>query len=102
MTTPQPGTPVLMVALTELYQSLWSGRIPDVAEGASFWARYADSGGLIAGGLARLWVSGDPPAPPPEQPHTAHGIPGFAAGTANNSPGTGITQPAGPPPKRQN
>jgi hypothetical protein len=46
-----------MVALTELYQALWSGRIPNVAPGQPFWARYADSSGLIAGGLARLWTA---------------------------------------------
>jgi hypothetical protein len=91
-----------MVALTRLYQALWSGRIPDVQAGQAFWARYADSSGLIAGGLARLWVNGDPALPPPEQPHTAHGIPGFAAGTANNSPGLGLIPPAGPAPRSQN
>lgn len=60
MTTPFPSTPTAMVALTELYQALWSGRIPNVAPGQPFWARYADSSGLIAGGLARLWTAGDP------------------------------------------
>jgi hypothetical protein len=101
--TPNPSTPVAMIALQELYQALWSGRIPNVAPGQPFWARYADSSGLIAGGLARLWVSGsDPAMPPPEQPNTAHGIPGFGNGTANSSPGVQLPVYAGPPPRRQN
>ena len=100
--TPNPSAPTAMVALTELYQSLWSGRIPNVAPGQPFWARYADSPGLIAGGLARLWVPADGPMPPPEQPNTAHGVPGLGNGTANSSPGVQLPNYAGPPPRRQN
>jgi len=100
--TPNPSTPTAMIALQELYQALWSGRIPNVAPGQPFWARYADSSGLIAGGLARLWVNGDPAMPPPEQPNTAHGVPGFGNGTANSSPGVQLPVYAGPPPRRQN
>jgi hypothetical protein len=77
--------PVLMTALAPLYQALWSGRLPDVAAGQAFWASTLDSPGLIAGGLARLWQAGDPPAPPPEPPWTAHGTAGFGKGTSNCS-----------------
>ena len=101
--TPFPSTPTLMFCLSEVSQSAWSGRLPNVAPGQVFWARYADSASLIAGGLARLWLPGDPAAPPAEPPNTVHKSAGFGAGTANNSPGAGIPQYAGPPPAaRQN
>jgi hypothetical protein len=79
------GPPVLMTALAELFQTSWAGRLPNVAPGQSFWANPNDVNQLIAGGLARLWQSGDPAAPPPEPPYTANGIPGVAAGTSNAS-----------------
>lgn len=106
MTTPaapRPGQPVLMVALTTLFQAAWSGRLPNVTNGQSFWAKYEDSTGLIAAGYARLWQAGDPPAPPPEPKNTAHGIAGVGAGTRNSSPGPSLPNYAGPPPaSRQN
>jgi len=85
MTTPNPGTPVLMTALAVLCQSTWAGRLADVQPGQAFWARYADQAGLIEAGLARGWQAGDPPAPAPEPAYTAHGTAGFGAGTTNSS-----------------
>lgn len=103
MTTPLPGSPVLMVALTTLFQASWAGRLPDVTSGQAFWAKYSDSVGLIAAGYARLWQAGDPAAPPIEPPNTAHGIAGIGAGSSNNSPGVSLPSYAGPPPAaRQN
>jgi len=103
MTTPLPSSPVLMAAIEELYASTWAGRIANIAPGASFWARYADSAGLIEGGFARLWQAGDPAAPPPEPPNTVRGVAGFSAGATNGSPGLSLPQYAGPPPaSRQN
>lgn len=80
-----PPKPVLMTALQPLYQATQSGRLPDVAPGRPFWASSLDSPGLITGGWARLWQAGDPPAPPPEPPWTAHGVAGFGSGTSNCS-----------------
>lgn len=102
MTTPLPSQPVAMVALQVLFRSTWAQRLPDVQPGDPFWARYADSQGLIDGGFARPWVTGDPAMPPVEPDNTAHGIAGIGAGTSNNSPGRGLVTPAGPPPSRQN
>lgn len=103
MTTPIPGTPVAMVALTTLRQECWAGRRPDVHSGQPFWARTDDSVWLQGTGMARLWQNGDPVMPPWEPPHTAHQLPGIAAGASNGSPGVGIPQYAGPPPApRQN
>jgi hypothetical protein len=76
-----------MTALTELQQTAWSGRLPDVAPGQPFWCKQSDVTPLINAGYAREWTEGDPAAPPPEPPYTAHGIPGIAAGTSNASPG---------------
>lgn len=83
MTTPY--VPVLMTALTELQQTSWAGRLPSVAAGQPFWARQLDVQPLTDAGYARLWQQGDPAAPPPEPPYTAHGTPGVAAGTTNAS-----------------
>lgn len=82
-----PYVPVLMVALTRLQQTAWSGRLPDVQAGSPFWCKQRDVQPLIDAGYAREWVQGDPPAPPAEPPHTAHGSPGVATGTSNASPG---------------
>ena len=99
---PFPSTPVGMVALENLTRSTWAGAVAPVAAGQSFWARYADSAGLIAGGLARAWTDSDAMLPAsPEQPLTAHGIAGFAAGTSNASPHWAVPAPAGPPPRSQ-
>lgn len=81
------GIPVLMTALQILSRSAWSGRLPNVTPGESFWADPKQVPNLISAGLARLWQAGDPPAPPPEPPYTAHGSAGFGAGTTNSSPG---------------
>lgn len=98
-----PSDPVAMVALARLVRQTWAGRVADVQQGASFWARAADSAGLVAGGLARPWQAGDPALPAsPEEPHTAHGLAGVASGTSNSSPGWTPPVPAGPPPRQQN
>jgi hypothetical protein len=76
---------VLMVALAVLYQTTHSGRLPNVPIGGVFWASSSDSPGLIAGNLARLWTAGDPAAPAPEPPWTAHGVAGVGKGTTNCS-----------------
>jgi len=76
-----------MIALADLYQASWAGRLPGVSVNEPFWASSRDSAGLISAGLARLWQAGDPPAPPVEPAYTAWGSPGFGAGTSNSSPG---------------
>jgi hypothetical protein len=79
-----PVTPVLMVALTDLYQATWSGRLPDVSTGEAFWASSLDAPSLAAAGLAEIAPEGTV-APPPEPRFTAHGSAGFGAGTSNSS-----------------
>lgn len=79
-----PWVPVLMLALAELSQSAWSGRLPNVANGEAFWASSRDVPSLIAAGLAEIAPNGTV-APPVEPAYTAHGSPGFAAGTSNAS-----------------
>jgi len=74
-----------MVALVELQQTSWAGRLPNVAPGKPFWCKPLDSELLINAGYAREWIQGDPPMPPPEPPYTVHGSPGLAAGTTNAS-----------------
>lgn len=78
-------TPVLMVALVPLSQQSLAGPLPKVAAGQVFWASSLDQAQLIAGGLARNWVTGDPPAPQVEPPYTVNGVPGLAKGTTNAS-----------------
>lgn len=80
-----PTTPVLMVALMPLKQWSQAGPLPPVSTGQSFWANSRQSASLISGGLARLWMTGDPAAPPPEPPHTVVMVPGLATGTSNAS-----------------
>jgi hypothetical protein len=79
-----PVTPVLMVALPPgpLAQSAWSGRLPDIEAGEAFWASSQDAPSLIAAGLAEI-APPDTVAPPVEPAWTAHGQPGFGAGTSN-------------------
>lgn len=85
MTTPSsPYVPVLLVALVELQQTGWAGRLPNVQVGGSFWCKPVDVEPLISAGYARPWVNGDPVIAP-EPPYTAHGTPGIAAGTSNAS-----------------
>jgi hypothetical protein len=97
-----PYVPVLMVSLSSepLYQAAWSGRLPNVAIGEAFWASSRDVPGLLAAGLAELAPEGTP-APPAEPAWTAHGQPGFAAGTSNSShqwvPSAGGTADGGGP-----
>jgi len=79
-----PYTPTLMVALAELSVSSWAGRLPDVTVGEAFWASSRDVPSLVAAGLAEL-APPDTVAPPVEPAYTAHGSPGFAAGTSNAS-----------------
>ena len=78
------GTRTLLVALMELEQAGWAGRLPEVQAGSPFWARTDQSAELVAGGLAAYAPSGTQLRPEP--PHTAHGTPGVAAGTSNASP----------------
>ena len=80
-----PWVPILMTALQPLIQQTWAGRLPTIAAGASFWALSRDTPALLASGQARLWQAGDPPAPQAEPAWTAHGSPGFGAGTSNCS-----------------
>lgn len=81
-----PNVPVLMVCLQPpLTQSCWAGRLPDVVGvGDAFWASPIDAPGLIAAGYAEIAPEGTV-APPPEPAYTAHGSPGFGAGTSNSS-----------------
>jgi hypothetical protein len=80
-----PSTPVLMTALVPLRQWSQAGPLPPVAAGQSFWANSRQQASLIAAGQARLWQSGDPPAPPAEPRYTAYGVPGLGAGVTNSS-----------------
>ena len=73
-----------MVALAGLSQSSWAGRLPDISDGEAFWASSRDVPGLIAAGLAEL-APPDTVAPPVEPAYTAHGSPGFGAGTSNST-----------------
>lgn len=79
-----PYVPTLMLALAELAQSSWAGRLPDVQVGEAFWASSRDVPALIAAGLAEPAPNGTI-APPAEPAWTAHGSPGFGAGTSNSS-----------------
>jgi hypothetical protein len=79
------GTRTLMIALVELEQSGWAGRLPEVKAGQPFWARTSQAAELVAAGLAAYAPAGTQ-LPPPEPPYTAHGIPGFARATTNSSP----------------
>ncbi|MGH3300966.1 MAG: hypothetical protein ACRDOK_04610 [Streptosporangiaceae bacterium] len=75
--------PVLMVAIQELYQVLWSQRLPNVQPGSLFWARYNDAVLLLAVGMAVIAPAGSSLAPEP--PYSVNGSPGVAAGTSNAS-----------------
>jgi hypothetical protein len=80
-----PWTNVLMVATaTELGQESWAGRLPNVTPGQAFWATSRDVPSLLASGQAIL-APPDTVAPPAEPAWTAHGQPGFGAGTSNSS-----------------
>jgi len=80
-----PWVPVLMIALQPLSQQSWAGQLAPIAANQPFWASSRDVPGLIANGQAELAPEGTV-APPVEPPHTAHGSPGFGAGTSNCSP----------------
>lgn len=75
--------PVLMMALAQLYQANWAGRLPNVAPYALLWAKYADAGPLLTAGLAIVAPPGSVLAPEP--PYSANGSAGVAAGTSNAS-----------------
>lgn len=77
-----------MIALTELAQATWAGRLPDVGVNEPFWASARDAVSLVAAGYAEYAPPGTV-APPAEPAHTAHGTAGFGAGTSNSSPGAG-------------
>ena len=79
-----PWLPVLMIAQAGLTQSSWAGRLPNVTDGQVFWASSRDAPGLVADGQA-IYAPPGTPAPPVEPPYTAHGTPGFAAGTSNST-----------------
>jgi hypothetical protein len=55
-----------------------------VSVGEAFWASSREAPGLVAGGQAEYAPEGTV-APPAEPAWTAHGIPGFGAGTSNCS-----------------
>ena len=78
------GTRTLLVALAELEQSTWSGRLPNVAPGSPFWSRSDRAAGLVQAGLAAYAPAGTQLRPEP--PLTVGQVPGFAAGTSNASP----------------
>lgn len=78
------GQRTLMIALVELEQSAWSGRLPDVAPGSPFWSRSDRAAGLVSAGLAAYAPAGTP-QPPAEPPFTVTQSPGFARGTSNAS-----------------
>ena len=79
-----PAANRLMIALTDLSQSTWAGRLPNVSTGDPFWASARDAVSLVAAGQAEYAPPGTV-APPAEPRFTAHGSPGFAAGTSNSS-----------------
>lgn len=79
-----PNVPRLMIALTDLSQSSWAGRLPNVGANEAFWASARDAVSLVAAGQAE-YAPPDTVAPPPEPAWTVHGSPGFAAGTSNSS-----------------
>jgi hypothetical protein len=73
-----------MIALTPLSRATWSGRLPNVGVNQAFWASGRDAVSLVASGLAEYAPDGTV-APPAEPAYTAHGSPGFGAGTSNSS-----------------
>ena len=79
-----PPAPVLLVALQPLSRWTWAGRIPNVGVGDAFWSDSQEAPGLIAAGQAEAAPPGTV-APPREPRYTAHGSPGFGAGTSNSS-----------------
>ena len=82
----QPNVPQPLVALQDLTQACWAGRLPNVTAGQTFWASVVDAPSLIAAALARPWVQGtDGALPPPEPRYMAHGAAGLGAGTSNAS-----------------
>jgi hypothetical protein len=95
------STPVYMIALVELAQYLWSGRLPNVQPGGALWVRTDQVPSLLAAGYIRAPQNGDPGQPPPEPDLTVKGSAGFAAGTTNSGPGWSPPTPAGPPPRSQ-
>lgn len=80
-----PSPNRLMIALQPLSRSSWAGRLPDATVNEAFWASARDAVWLVADGFAEYAPDGTV-APPPEPAHTAHGTPGFGAGTSNSSP----------------
>lgn len=75
--------PVLMVALVELYQATWAGRLPNVQPGELFWASGRDAVNLRNAHYAEDAAPGSYLLPEPA--YTAHGIPGVGAGVSNCS-----------------
>lgn len=73
-----------MIAAADLNVQSWAGRLPDVEPGEVFWASSRDVPALLAAGLAVTAPPGTA-APQVEPPWTAHGSPGFGAGTSNSS-----------------
>jgi hypothetical protein len=79
-----PPAQVLLVALQPVSRWTWGGRTPNVGIGEAFWSNSREAPGLIAAGQAEIAPDGTA-APPPEPAWTAHGQPGFGAGTSNSS-----------------
>jgi hypothetical protein len=80
----EPNRPVLLVALQPLTQQAWSEKLANIAIGEAFWASSREAPGLVANEQAEYAPEGTI-APPVEPAWTAHGIPGFGAGTSNCS-----------------
>jgi hypothetical protein len=79
-----PWIPVLMVSLKPLTQFSWAGQLSPVAANVVFWAMTRDAPGLVANGQA-VYAPPGTVAPQVEPKWTAHGQPGFGAGTSNCS-----------------
>lgn len=73
-----------MVCLKPLRQETWAGYLAPIAVGDAFWAEARSVSWLVADGYAENAPAGTV-APPVEPRYTAHGSPGFGAGTSNSS-----------------
>ena len=76
---------MLLLSLQPLSQQSWAGQLTPVAANEPFWASSRDAPGLVAAGQA-VYAPAGTIAPQVEPAFTAHGSPGFAAGTSNATP----------------
>jgi hypothetical protein len=77
------GNRTLLVAVVELEQSGWAGRLPEVKAGSAFWAHTDQAADLVAGGMAAYAPAGTQLRAEP--PWTVAEVPGLARGTSNAS-----------------